>query len=161
MCITIKVIIGLILLIQAWRLVSKGGKRTLVGCLCIWFAIGALGSAALGIFRIVDSRALQPTPMATVVPTPMPMPTPTPIKRSIKDSCDFNCEQYESKTWDPYLGYDTLEYLECLDNQDRCEEAIINAIENKADSWEREMKEPQNGLPDLDKYDPSDWDPMW
>ena len=149
MCITIKVIVGLILLAQAWRLVSKGGKRTLAGCLCIWFAIGALGSAALDIYRIVDSGApQQPAPTATAVP----VPTPTAIKRSIKDLCDFNCEQYKGKTWDPYVGYDTPEYFECLYNQDLCTDAIINAVP----SWEQEW-ELENSFPEPDRYPDLDW----
>jgi hypothetical protein len=171
-CITIKVIAGLLLLVQAWRLVSKGGKRTLVGCVCIWFAIGALGSAALDIFRIVDSRAPQQlAPTATAIPTPRPGPTPTPIKRSIEDfsplpertpsdlfsMCDFNCDQYKSETWDPYLGYDTLEYLECLGNQGRCVDAIISGIEQDADSLEREMEREGKGLPDKDWDYPENW----
>lgn len=159
MCITIKVIIGLILLIQAWRLVSKGGKRTLVGCLCIWFAIGALGSAALDIFRIVGSGAPQQS-APTATPTPTLTPTPTSVRSTLRFSdCDFNCEQYADPSG-PF-GWPTQKEVQCWEAEDACKDYIIEMIERQADSWEREMKEPQNGLSDLDKYDPSDWDPMW
>jgi len=159
MRIIIKVIVGLILLVQTWRLVSKGSKRTLVGCLCIWFVIGLLGSATLDILRIVDSGVPQQSvPMATSTPTPTP--TPTSVRRTLRLSdCDFNCEQYADPS-DPF-GWPTQKEAQCWEAEQACEDHIIEMIERQADSWEQEMKELQNGLPDLDKYDPSDWDPMW